>query len=253
MKLSNRKKPLTNDLKAECDQLKRIFQAKKKSLHLSQASLAQALGCNQSSISHYLNGVNPLNANAAAIFAKELKVNVSDFSPRLAKEMEGLVSALSHTDSSTTTAQKPNTSSNFDTIVTVPFLKDIQLAAGSGKLAAYEDYDNAEKIPFNKQLLSKQGIYARNIVVVTVSGDSMSPLIPDGSTVAIDIATTTINNGDIYAIAVEHELLKIKQLYKLPNGNIQLHSFNTAEFTDEEYNPMDIRIIGRVFWYAVLL
>ena len=46
---------------------------------------------NQSSVSHYLNGVNPLNANVASAFAKILEVPVADFSQRLAQQIADLV------------------------------------------------------------------------------------------------------------------------------------------------------------------
>lgn len=255
---SNRKKPLSHEHKVECDKLKKLFEENKKQLGISQKTLAIALGCNQSSVSHYLNGVNPLNANAAAIFAKELKITVNDFSPRLAKEITTIASALKPIQKATpinTVSLKiwDEDTPLHDDEVEVPFLEEIQLAAGVGYIAVNEDYQNAAKLRFGKNTLRKIGVYPRNIICVTVKGNSMSPIIPDNTTVGVDTAYTKITNGDIYALAIDDELLKIKQLYKLPNGNIRLHSFNTEEFVDEEYLPTAIRVIGRVFWYSVLL
>ena len=54
------KKPLPPEKKEECQRLKAIFNAKKNDLGLTQEKLAHALEMNQSSVSHYLNGINPL-------------------------------------------------------------------------------------------------------------------------------------------------------------------------------------------------
>lgn len=86
------KRELDEARKEECRQLKAIFNDKKKALGLTQEKLAHALDMNQSSVSHYLNGVNPLNAHVASEMAKILDVPVSDFSERLAKEIEQYVS-----------------------------------------------------------------------------------------------------------------------------------------------------------------
>ncbi|KAB0560503.1 helix-turn-helix transcriptional regulator, partial [Helicobacter pullorum NCTC 12824] len=86
------KRHLPDDRQAECLRLKRIFNAKKRDLGLTQEKLAEYLGINQSSVSHYLNAVNPLNATVAVAFARILEVQVSDFSPRLATEIELLTS-----------------------------------------------------------------------------------------------------------------------------------------------------------------
>lgn len=85
------KKPLPPEKKEECLRLKAIFESKKKELGLTQEKLAHLLDMNQSSVSHYLNGVNPLNANIAVAFAEILKVPVSNFSDRLSKEIEELL------------------------------------------------------------------------------------------------------------------------------------------------------------------
>ncbi|MEE4752850.1 S24 family peptidase [Pseudomonas alliivorans] len=85
------KKPLPPEKKEECLRLKAIFESKKKELGLTQEKLAHLLEMNQSSVSHYLNGVNPLNANVAVAFAEILKVPVSDFSRRLSDEIDELL------------------------------------------------------------------------------------------------------------------------------------------------------------------
>lgn len=77
---------LTAEEAAESQQLKAIFEAKKKILGLSQQTAGDAMGISQAAVGHYLNGRNPLNLNAAHHFAEILNCSIKDFSPRLAAE-----------------------------------------------------------------------------------------------------------------------------------------------------------------------
>lgn len=134
----------------------------------------------------------------------------------------------------------------------VPFLREIELAAGSGKYAIEESYTRT-KLRFGRSTLRNRGIDPANIVCVTVKGNSMEPVILDGATVGVDTANTTIVDGKIYAIAIDNELLRVKLLYRLPNGQVRIRSYNRDEYEDEICNIEDIRVIGKVFWYSVLL
>lgn len=134
----------------------------------------------------------------------------------------------------------------------VPFLREVELAAGSGKYAIEESYTGT-KLRFGKSTLRNRGIDPSNIVCVTVKGNSMEPVILDGATVGVDTANTTIVDGKIYAVAIEGELLRVKLLYRLANGQIRIRSYNRDEYEDEIYDKEDIKVIGRVFWYSVLL
>jgi len=99
MKKAHGKRPLTAEELAECAALKAIYNAKKKELRLAQDELGERLGgMSQSAVSHYLNGINALNPTVAAGFARELKVQVSDFSPRLAAEIAQLAAAAEHSN-----------------------------------------------------------------------------------------------------------------------------------------------------------
>lgn len=88
MNSAQKKRKLTAEEAAECAALKAIYVKKKKALGLTQDELGERLGgIGQSGVSHYLNGVNALNVDVAAGFARELEVAVADFSPRLAAEI----------------------------------------------------------------------------------------------------------------------------------------------------------------------
>lgn len=58
--------------------------------------------------------------------------------------------------------------------------------------------------------------------------------------------------------AIDHDgQLRVKLLYRIPGGGLRLRSYNDAEHPDERYDKdyveQHIRVIGKVFWYSVLL
>lgn len=90
-----KKKDLSDIAQQECAALKAIFMAKRKELGLTQEKAAAALGMNQGSFSHYLNGRNALNTPFAVQVSQLLQVPVESFSPRIAKLIAMMASAVS--------------------------------------------------------------------------------------------------------------------------------------------------------------
>ena len=89
-----KKREISDIEKEECKRLKRIFNARKKELGLSQEKIAGLIGVTQAAINHYLNGTNALNASIASEFAKILGVPVGRFSWRLEKEINEMSNSL---------------------------------------------------------------------------------------------------------------------------------------------------------------
>ncbi|MFV2949285.1 XRE family transcriptional regulator [Pseudomonas japonica] len=138
--------------------------------------------------------------------------------------------------------------------VYVPFLKEVELSAGSGRTVVEQSHK--QKLRFGKLTLRKQGVEPGNAVCVTVSGNSMEPVLPDKSTVGVDQGCTAITDGKMYAIDHDGQL-RVKTLYRLPGGGIRMRSFNRDEHPDEEYTAQqmidqNIHIKGKVFWSSVL-
>ncbi len=139
-----------------------------------------------------------------------------------------------------------------DDEVEVPFLREVELSAGSGRTVIQES--SRAKLRFGKSTLRKHSVQFDQAVCVPVHGNSMDPVLPDGSTVAINKGATTVIDGKIYAISHAGQL-RVKTLYRLPGGGIRMRSFNRDEHPDEEYSISDmenqeIMILGRVFWSA---
>ena len=138
-----------------------------------------------------------------------------------------------------------------DDEVEVPLFQEIRLAAGNGFADDIMDYNNF-KLRFSRATLRRQGVQYENAVCVVADGNSMEPVIPNGATVGIDTGNKTIRDGSIYAIN-HGGLLRIKLLYNMPNNQIKIRSYNTDEYDDEIADLDEVSVIGKVFWYSVLL
>lgn len=92
MNKSTQKRPLTEEQLRESDRLKALFEGTKKALRLTQKKIAAELdsGVTQRTVSHLLNRRMALDLGAAVVFSRLLKVPVSEFSERLASDLNNL-------------------------------------------------------------------------------------------------------------------------------------------------------------------
>lgn len=144
-----------NEYVEEANRLKAIYEQKKleyrmKGEKLSQDVVAEKMKMTQGAVGHYLNGRSALNLSAAIQFAELFDVAVADFSPRLAKTLEGdnfRVASLSGFKSA-------------------PVLNYVQ----AGEFCQYfDDAITGERLPYNAE---KHG---DNCYWVIIEGDSMTP------------------------------------------------------------------------------
>lgn len=132
--------------------------------------------------------------------------------------------------------------------VEVPFYGDIEAA-----ISEQEDIKHLSTIRFSKATLLRVGANAggTGVVCFPANGSSMEPLIPDGTTVAIDRFNTRIIDGDIYAINIDG-LKWIRQLYRRPGNKIAIRSFNREEYSDEVLSDPAVQVLGRMFWTSTI-
>lgn len=251
--------------KAEAMRLKAIYQDRKRvDPSLTQEKIADLCEWSgQSVVSQYLNGRIPLNIGALIKFANVLGFSLEDVSPRLAALAE--MPRLKHSQEDVPNPSRSNWEMHQidvwddDTAlspdeVELPFFKEVELSAGKGSEVMLET--NGRKLRFGKRTLQKKNIDPASAGCVPVTGNSMEPVLPDGSTVGVDTATTSIQDGKMYAIDHDGQL-RVKLLYRLPSSGLRLRSYNTEEHPDERYEAdyvqQHIRVIGKVFWYSVML
>lgn len=135
--------------------------------------------------------------------------------------------------------------------VEVPFLKDIEFACGSGRVM--EDDYNGYKLRFSKSTLRRVGASTdgSGIICFPAAGNSMEPLIPDGTTVAVNIEDKKIVDGKIYAINQEG-WKRIKLLYRTGPDEVTIRSYNADEYPDEVAKMSNVEVVGRVFWTSTV-
>ncbi|WP_407057496.1 XRE family transcriptional regulator [Enterobacter asburiae] len=133
--------------------------------------------------------------------------------------------------------------------VEVPFLKDIELACGDGTFHR-EDY-NGDKLRFSKATLRRVNAHRESVICFPAHGNSMEPVIPEGTTVAININDKKIVDGKVYAIS-QDGWNRLKILYRVGPNRLSIRSFNHAEHPDEEADLDSVQIIGRMFWTSTI-
>lgn len=214
----------------------------------NQVELAALAGTSQVTISNILNGVTKSPRNGLQI-AKALKISpewlLNGTGDMVQPQIESNVAETGSFD-----LWDRNTRLNDDE-VEVPLFQEIRLAAGNGFADDIMDYNNF-KLRFSRATLRRQGVQYENAVCVVADGNSMEPVIPNGATIGIDTGNKAIRDGSIYAIN-HGGLLRIKLLYNMPNNQIKIRSYNTDEYDDEIAGLDDVSVIGKVFWYSVLL
>lgn len=136
----------------------------------------------------------------------------------------------------------------------LPFFMEVELSAGNGSTQVIEK--KGAKLRFSKSTLRRVGVQPQNAACVTVSGNSMEPMLSDGVVVGVNLAETRIKDGAIYALDQEG-MLKVKILYRLPEGGLRIRSLNRDDYPDEDYNvdyfSQNIQILGKIFWYSGLI
>lgn len=131
----------------------------------------------------------------------------------------------------------------------LPFFKDIEFHGGNGRVV----HENATGfvLPFAKSTLYRNNIPHDQAFCVTITGNSMEPVIPEGATVGINKADKNIRDGEIYAIK-QGDLFRIKRLYRMPSNKIRINSYNESEYKDEVTDADTVEIVGRVFTWQVM-
>ena len=255
------------------------IKAARKHAGLTQSQLAERVGIAQTAISQLESGKTlrssylPQIAEACGVSVIWLASNIGPmiiapaqaaFFQRQAKENwaaleEGMsmASEMSEQEGSAISELVPISVWDDDTPldddeVEIPFLREVELSAGSGR-TVIEKSDTA-KLRFGKRSLRSHNVQFDQAVCVTVSGNSMEPVLPDGSTVGVNKGQTSITDGKMYALKHDGQL-RVKVLYRMPGGGIRMRSFNQAEHPDETYTPEEleknsIEVLGRVFWGA---
>lgn len=247
--MTAKKRELTKIERVECSELKRLFLERKADLKITQASAAEFIGVTQSAVNHYLNGINALNAPIASQFAKLLNIPVTDFSHRLAADIDSMSASV---DALRLKSLQPKKLED----TTVLHLYDVAASCGSGVLNSdYPELLRTLEIP-NSAIMELLGTNnLKNMDLMSPDGDSMEPTIPRKSITLIKTNINYFDNSGVYLITFEG-FTYIKRLARGKHGVIKVMSDNKKyTSTDFEISPdeMGQLVIHGKFWKALPL
>jgi len=118
---------------------------------------------------------------------------------------------------------------------------------GSGSL------DAEKHLAFRREWIQgKLGAVPKNLVAVTVSGDSMEPTLKNGDVVLVNLGMKHIMDNAIYVLNIDGTLL-VKRIERLVAGGIILRSDNGLVSPDQSVNDKQagkLDIVGRVVWFG---
>lgn len=230
----------------------------RKAAGLSQAALATACGWkSQSRVGNYETDTREPTLADLSLIAKAVGVAASelilDYKPKAEEPVQSSMVESNATYLGPIDVWDDDTPLDGDEVY-VPYLKEVELSAGQGRTII--EQSQSRRLRFGKLTLRRQNVQPSEAVCVTVGGNSMEPVLPDGSTVGVDQGSTSVVDGKMYAINHGGQL-RVKTLYRLPGGGIRMRSFNREEHPDEEYSAeemiaKEIIILGKVFWSSVL-
>ncbi|MCT7947682.1 XRE family transcriptional regulator [Shewanella septentrionalis] len=201
---------------------KRIKERRKMS-KLTQQCLADRLLLSKTAISQWERGINKPSSSILSDLCKVLNVNE-----------EWLLTGKNAADSSAYAA------------FMVPFFAGVKVAAGYGCIT---NETSSLLFPVPRCAIKLQS-NLNEICCFVASGNSMNPILLDGSVVAVNQADTAIRDGKMYVIR-QGDLLRVKLLSRFPN---ELHvqsanpAYPTEVYVNDEIN--NIQVIGHVFWYS---
>ena len=134
---------------------------------------------------------------------------------------------------------------------TVP-LYDISAAAGAGYHISKDSTEIIKPLIFEKAYLRQLG-NPKDIYGLFIYGDSMMPVLPDGSLILVDPNKKDFWQGKIYLIR-RGTMLYVKYV-EADSNKIVLISANKPKYDDiiidlRADQPEDFEILGQVVWYS---
>lgn len=106
------------------------------------------------------------------------------------------------------------------------------------------------RLAFRHHWLAQHGINPLQSVVLGVSGESMEPTVPDGSSILVDRSRQARRNGGVYVVQTGGALV-VKRAGQDADGKWLLVSDHLG-WPDEPW-PDDAAVFGEVRWVATLL
>jgi phage repressor protein C with HTH and peptisase S24 domain/DNA-binding XRE family transcriptional regulator len=220
---------------------------RRQELGLTLEEIGNVVGVGKSTVRKWETGfIENMGRDKIVALSNALKISPLDILYSTEEISESVVSEIAKT-SAKLVLQRQHTVLNFakkqlsdqKMIPTLPkshILSGRSTAAGAPIDGDYED--------------AQQEIIVRNEVprgadeVVTIAGDSMEPLLKQGSQAFVHYQPTPDTDGQIVIVSIKGDGVTCKRIYR-EDGKIRLTSIN-EKYEDMVFPAEDIRIIGKV-------
>ncbi|PHM60547.1 repressor [Xenorhabdus stockiae] len=212
---------------------------------MTQADLAEKIGVTPQSVQQWESHTEPRKARLMTI-AEILGVDVNWL----------LFGDLSKKDNINIEQVAPEEITSWDNSVSldnneveIPYYNSIELAASHA--CSGEANGTSYKLKFSRAVFNRYGVLPSDAIAFPIQGDSMSPVIPDSSTVTVITGYKKIVDGGVYAIE-QGDLLRVRILLRQPEGKLIIRSYNSVDYPDEIAEASTVNIIGRIFNWSVM-
>ena len=193
---------------------------------LSQADLAEALGYQQTMISKIERGDREFPARRLVTACRELGVSA-----------DWLLGLVEDAPSEEDTAIYPHDPA---------FVAVHSGAVGAGYPGGSVEIKEVDSAyPFRADRLREEGIDPRHARVFQMVGDSMYPVLPDGSTILVDYKRNSLSSNCIYVLRTDGDVL-VRRAVHWTNREWWWHSA-LPSWKARKVSPDD-QILGEVRW-----
>lgn len=120
-------------------------------------------------------------------------------------------------------------------------------AMGAGRVA--EGIEEIGRMAFRRDWLRREGLSPRNLVAITLVGDSMAPTIRDGALALVDTSECVAISDGVYVLQLDGHLMA-KRLQSDFSGGVYVRSDNSA-YREQHLSAdlaANLRIVGRAIW-----
>jgi phage repressor protein C with HTH and peptisase S24 domain len=133
-----------------------------------------------------------------------------------------------------------------------PHLIQISDVSGHTKVGPFHGYESsAYSLAFPADYLAKlTRALPKDLLIISVHGDSMAPTLVDDDVVIVDASKTNVDYAGLFAIRMG-EALQVKRLVRsATKDHITAISDNRSLYDPVDCPVNDVQVIGKVIWYG---
>lgn len=219
------------------DEIVNLITSIRKEKNISISELGRRVNMPKSTLSRYLNKSRQFPLDRVSDFARVLNVSSEYILGVFPTDITSIYNQLDENRKAKVYSFAELQLEEQNKIIEFPKKINVLGQTAAGSPVDYGDSDIEEK---EFKTVPKGAQYALN-----VKGDSMTPLIPDGSIVFYK-EQQNVENGEIAIVEVDGDGVTCKKVcFNYENNKIILRSLND-KYEDVELNGNQVRIIGKV-------